>query len=196
MARAQTEQPEGLVYRPELLTVEEEAALLGVRDARGVRERAADRAAVKDHDDRLLCVPFGDLRQRADDALAHRGVGLAARKRLAVVGRPAFDVAGIPPLDLAHGQAFPFPDVDLAQARIDLDAEAMRASDDRGRVARAAQVARVHGRDRLVGERCRERARLLASELIQRPVGVPLPATVAVPVGLAVPRQDQRRHAK
>ncbi len=61
----------------------------------------------------------------------------------------------------------------------------------------AEQVARVHRVERLVVELRRELARLLTAALVERDVRVPLDAAGRVPVGFAVPRQeDRRRHRR
>ena len=55
------------------------------------------------------------------------------------------------------------------------------------------EVARVHGRERHRGELIRERAGLVASRLVQRPVGLALYAAFGVPVRLAVAHEQDRR---
>src|SRR5436305_703016 len=81
-------------------------------------------------------------------------------------------------------------EVDLSEPRLDPDLEAVRVADDRGGLLRAPQVARIDRRDRLAGECGCEVGRLAPSELVQRRVGVTLPAAGAIPVGLAVSDED------
>ena len=76
-----------------------------------------------------------------------------------------------------------------------IDRHAVRRGDDLGRLVRAPQVARVDGVERRRRASCSaSAARLLAAGLVQRRVGPALPAALAVPVGLAVPCEEDRRH--
>src|SRR5262249_50874691 len=72
---------------------------------------------------------------------------------------------------------------------------AARQSDPR-RLERARQVARVRGVERDIAERVAETARLLVSEVGERTVGLPDPAVVAGPVGLAAPRDERGGHRR
>src|SRR5689334_23837115 len=54
--------------------------------------------------------------------------------------------------------------------------------------------ARVHGVDRLARELLGERACLLATPVVERRVRVALDPALGVPVGLAVPREENRGH--
>ena len=105
--------------------------------------------------------------------------------RLAVP-RPAADLVPREPLARA--------DVDLAQVGVDDDRHAEAGAHDLGRVACAAQVARIDRVDAFGRELLGERLRLLASARVERHVGVTLPAVLGVPVGLAVANEKQRGH--
>ena len=88
----------------------------------------------------------------------------------------------------------PGADVDLAQPPVELDAQAECLADDRRRLARPPEIARVDGRDRLRPEAPRELTGLGATGLVQGLVRMTLIAAVSVPVGLAVPREENRGH--
>jgi len=66
---------------------------------------------------------------------------------------------------------------------------------DLGRLAGATQVARVHGSEGRRREQGGQLTRLCATSRVQRRVGVTLESALAIPVGLAVAsEQDRRRH--
>src|SRR5437660_7330302 len=115
-----------------------------------------------------------ELDDPADGAEDPLGVGV---RRLPVPDAPS---------ELLARQPRPGADVDLAQIRIGRDRDAeTRAGDLRGLVG-AAKVARVDRLEALAGETHRQLARLGAAGVVERRVGVSLPATLAVPLGLAV----------
>ena len=60
----------------------------------------------------------------------------------------------------------------------------------------ALEVARVHRVERDVAQALRQLCRLLPAELVERRVGPTLPAVIAVPVGLAVPYEDDGGHCR
>jgi 3-oxoacyl-[acyl-carrier protein] reductase len=141
---------------------------------------APERASMADHKDALVGVGAGDFVNRRDDPSAVGVVRLAVPR---------------PPVELVLRQALPGPDVDLAQPWIDLEWQTEKARDDLARLARSPQVARVHRGDRLAPQRLGELAGLPAAGVVERLVGEALVAALAVPVGLAVAREEDRRHA-
>ena len=144
----------------------------------------ADRAAVCDHEDRPFGMLGGNPLDGADDPLRQ----LLAR--LAVVADLPAEPARVPLgeslLDLRAREAGPRADVDLAQTRILDDGEPQPVGDDTSSLARAQQVARVDRGDPVAGEPLGELGRLGSTSVVERGVGVALPAADAVPVGLAV----------
>ena len=125
----------------------------------------------------------GDLEEHLLDPRAHRLVGLPLLP--AETARPPARGAGRKPrFDLGGRQPGPLADVDLAQASVELDRQLERLGDDLGRLARARQIGAVDRVDPARGEELSERPGLRAPGLVQRRVGVPLPAPLAVPVGL------------
>ena len=97
-------------------------------------------------------------------------------------------------LDLGAGQSGPGAVVHLPQVGVDHDGDAVRLGDDLGCLAGACEVARVDGVERHVCEPAGEFPRLLASGCVQRAVVPALEAAFAIPVGLAVPCKQDRRH--
>ena len=129
---------------------------------------------------------LGDGVERREDATGHLVGGLA-------VAPVAGAGVGEPSQDLRVGQTLPRAEMPLAQVgpEDDLSRVALR-HDPRG-VARARQIARVDRVEPLGCELVGERLGLGPSRVVQRRVGVPLHAPVAVPVGLAVSREQDRR---
>ena len=125
-----------------------------------------------------------DRREHARQVLLARLAVRAARRRESA------------PRLLGAGEPRPRADVDLAQARVGDHRHAVRRGDDLGRLVRAPEVARVDRVERRLAQLLRELARLLAAGLVERRVGPALPAALAVPVGLAVPREEERRHQR
>src|SRR5688572_9537312 len=104
------------------------------------RRQEADRRLVRDHGDRASCVAKDD---RSDDGQCTRDdgdAGLPALRReregillpLRVLLRKTL-------LDLLARELLPAPMIDLAEAVLDADVEAMRLGDDRGGVARSLE---------------------------------------------------------
>ena len=120
------------------------------------------------------------------------------RKRLGVRG--ARSVAGQPArmlvpelgLDLCRRLSFPCPEPALTQARVEPHLCAERLSEDLGRFARTRQVAAVDGVD--VAQLGGEAPRLHASCVVERRVGMALPAAVPVPIRLAVAYEQKGGH--
>jgi hypothetical protein len=88
--------------------------LLLVADPGRVCEQAADRAAVKDHEDRIAGVSGGDVFECCDNALAHCFVRLAADAWRAARCPPPFQILRKPLLDLRRRQSFPAAEGQLA----------------------------------------------------------------------------------
>jgi hypothetical protein len=89
---------------------------------------------------------------------------------------------------LVHAEA------SLAERGTHPDVEPEPGSERLRRLERAAEVARPELADRIGGERLGEDARLLPAGRRERRVAVPLDATVAIPVGLAVADEVEPRH--
>src|SRR3954468_19275998 len=150
-----------------------------------VAVQRAHRPAMGDEQDPAVGVVAGDAfhgREYAPRVLVARLPvrALAAREAL---------------LDLGAGEARPGADVDLPQAGIRDDRDAVGRGDDLRRLVRALQVARVDRVEGHVSQLLGEVARLRTPGLVQRRVGPALPDPVAVPVGLAVPCEENGRHA-
>ena len=135
----------------------------------------------------------GDPSECPDDAIRHRLDRLASLP----AGEALPTTAGAvrkPLRDLRVRQTRPFADVDLPQRRLELDLQAEPPSDDLRRFPGPEEVGAVQRFERPSCERLRDRAGLLPSQLVQWRVGMPLPALLEVPVGLAVPHEDDSRH--
>src|SRR5438270_2562557 len=150
-----------------------------------VAVQGAHRSAVRNEQDPAAGVVTRDPLDRREHT---RRVLLA---RLAV--RPL--AAREPLLDLRARQAGPRADVDLAQARVCDDGHAVRRGDDLRGLVRALEVARVDRVERDEAQLFGQLAGLRASGVVQRRIGPALPDPVAVPVGLAVSCEEDRRHA-
>src|SRR5258708_760024 len=130
----------------------------------------------------------GDLAQARDDARVEVVVRLTLLPAPAALV-PVASSLGKALFDLRPRKALPLADVDLAQRRVRQDRDAEARADDLRRLAGAGEVARVDRVDSLAGELVRERARLLAPELVQRLVRMPLEAALAVPIRLSMPHE-------
>jgi hypothetical protein len=124
--------------------------------------------------------------ERCKDALSHLFVCFAAVGASSFSAQPLRERASESSVDLRASEPFPMPEVDLSEARVGHDAEAMPLCQDQRRLIRALRVATVHGVNgvNLSGEV----DGLLATRLVQGWAGMALPAMIAVPVGLAVAR--------
>lgn len=95
--------------------------------------------------------------------------------------------------DLGAREAGPGPDVHLAQSGICNHRDRVRRREDLGGFEGTTEVARV---DSVEGRRRQllcELARLSAPCLVERGVSVALESSLKIPVGLAVPRKQDRR---
>src|SRR5262249_52123110 len=161
-----------------------------VRDALGGGERGANRACVGDSENALAGMASCDVDESGNHARCQLVVRLAA-----FPARAPVDARGLrePLPDLVDRETFPATDVDLPQPLEAARLEAEVSPDDVGGLARSPERARVDRREQLVAEQEGERTRLLAAGIVERPVRMPLEAPLAVPVGLAVPHEDERR---
>src|SRR5215210_5379522 len=96
--------------------------------------------------------------------------------------------------DVVAAHALPGALVDLVESRVAVDAQIMQARDGERGLVGPPQRARVDGRDRLLLQGFGQLAGLLAPALVQRDVGTPLPAPLAVPIRLAVATEDDLGH--
>ncbi len=147
--------------------------------------QSPQRATVGDDEDPFAAVPLRDSLDCCDDP---RAVLLAALAVVSLVPREAL-------VDLRARQSRPGADVDLAETAVDHHGNAVRLRDDHGSLVCTPQVARVDGVEGIGGQPGGELACLTAPGLVQRWVGPTLEAAFPVPVGLAVAREEDRRHA-
>ena len=104
---------------------------------------------------------------------------------------PGLAAAGIARPRSRRGSCPVQPPTSISRSRgSGLDLQAVQRRDLAARLHGAAQVAAVDGRDRLVGQRAAELARLRQAALGQRRVGLALPAALDVEHGLAMARQQ------
>src|SRR6185295_12618717 len=149
---------------------------------------------VRDDEDGLAGVVAGDLADGALHARRERRERLGVGRAEAVAVLPAFVLDGEARRDLRVEETLPRAEVALAQLAHRRDADPASGERDPRRVRGAREVARVRRVERDAFEQTSEAARLLASEVGQRTVRLPEPAALAVPVGLAVTGDDERRH--
>jgi 3-oxoacyl-[acyl-carrier protein] reductase len=140
------------------------------------------------HDEDLLTgMTRGDLAKRVEHALDHRLGRFAVAPRSGCGLREALE-------HLVIEQSFPGAEVLLAEAGMGHDLEAAPVGHHARGFAGACQITGVHDVDRLPGELSGERRGLLEPDLVERRVGLPLDAALPIPVGLAVPHEEDRRH--
>ena len=148
---------------------------------------------MRDGENRVAGMRGGDPLDGADDPLRQ------LLPRLPVVAdvtaEPARISLGEALLDLGSREAGPRADVDLAQPRILDHGEPEPVGDDVCRLARSHEVARVDRGDPVAGEPVRKLCRLASAGVVERGIGVSLPASDAIPVGLAVACEEDPRHA-
>src|SRR5262249_44845976 len=132
-----------------------------------------------DHEARI-----GDVRGERGDARRDVDESLAAGRRELRIGAPGGPVAR---RDISEREAVPFAVVELYEAFVDLDLQALLARDGGRGVARAPERARVNAHHRLGREPASEGHGLVAPELAQRCVEPALQTSPAVELGLAVP---------
>jgi len=154
----------------------------------------ADWPPVGDDEDPIPFVIVRDAVDGCQNACAHCRVGLPVVPPCAA-GEPAANPIRKPRLGLISCQPFPRTDADLTELRKLDDVEPLGLRHRLRGLAGAAEIARINRVERDVREALRESGRLGASSVGQGPVGMPLPTASPVPVGLAVPGEQQRRHA-
>ena len=168
------------------------AARLAERNTLSGRERRPDRAPVGHGQDGHVRVPGTDAQQSSDNASTELLERLAVVPAVAVL-EPAGIAARKTLLDLVPRQARPRADVDLLERGVAnrLDAE-LRRQDCCG-LGGSTQRARVQSRETFHAELARQRSSLSPARIVERGIGVPLEAVLAIPVRLAVPDEDEGR---
>jgi len=164
-----------------------------VVEAKGVRMHGPNRPAMRDDQHQLTGVLASDAPHRFENPAAHLGQRLSAlpappgaRSHLGVRLAEAC-------LDLVLREPCPRSDVDLAQLLQGRDPQTLPLRDGDGGLVGAPEVAGVYGCDRNAFELLGERPGLLAAAVVEREVGEPLPAFLAVPVRLRVAHKEDRR---
>ena len=147
---------------------------------------------MRDHEHLLVRMALDDVGEERSDTLEERFVRFGVVRAVALTSAPACESVAEHTLELVARPAFPGAEVTLAKARVGADWDVKTRCEDLRSLARARQIARVD--DVRHVQRAGELTRLLAAAIVQRRVGVSLPAMVAVPVGLAVANEEQRRH--
>jgi site-specific DNA recombinase len=123
-------------------------------------------------------------------ARTHFGVRFSAASTGVLAGLPARVLLRKLRLRLGSGEALPRAEEDLAQSRVDVRSEVALGTHGRGRVHRPRQIRTdqqiwLHRRDRN-----RRGLGLRSPDHVERGVELTLEATGRVPVGTAVPEQD------
>src|SRR4051812_22653558 len=165
-------------------------------EAEHVQRDRPDDAVMAHRDGRTVRVPVGHAVEGGERAAAEIDELLTAR--IAVVGAlaPAGVPVGIPAAGLGAVESREVADVDLAQAGRQDWLEAGFARELGGRLGGAQEVARIDRVEPLAGEAPPERLRLSDSRGVQGLVGVALPAALAIPIGLAVAREQDPGHLR
>ena len=133
-----------------------------------------------DHEDAAAVgMTLGDPAQRAQDPLLVRLSGLADKLHAVA---------------LDGGQPFPGSPVLLPQVRVEQDRQADALGDDLGGLERTGEIAGIDRLELLLRELPGEPVGLRPAEVAERPVGLPLEASVGVPVGFAVANEQEPGH--
>ncbi len=151
-----------------------------------------DRPAVADDEHGLTGMPVQHLLQERANALPERIEGLGIVGAGTFAGLPANVRLAEVALDLGGGEALPGAEAALAQAGVETNLQPGGLGEDLGCLPGAGQVARIHDVD--TAELLGELTSLTSAEVVQRRVGLALPASVSVPVGFAVPDEEQSGH--
>jgi 3-oxoacyl-[acyl-carrier protein] reductase len=149
-------------------------------------ENGSERPSVCYSDDLLAWMPRRDLGESREHALEH------LLRRLTVPPRPCGGLRESLE-DLVVVQAFPGSEVLLAEAGVDAYLETALLRDGLSGVSCAGQVTCVDGGDRLTCERRGQCSSLLSTGCVQRRVRMALDPALPIPVGLAVPHEEDRR---
>jgi len=159
-----------------------------VVEARGLGVNHPDRSPVGDHQNFLVGMESEHICKEVVHAVGEVLERLGIVSPGALAGEPEPMRIGETLLDLRHRQSFPGSKAALAQPRIDSNPEAQLRRDDVRGLARSRQVARIDHVDvsvELVGQQ----TGLFATQLVEARIGTALPASVSVPVGLAMPNE-------
>ena len=145
-----------------------------------------------DHHDATLGSGIHDAADDQTNPVANLAPGLASRRP--GVGITRFEECqeiGISLLDLTSLEARPVADIDLAQPRLEHRLQAQHLPECARSFPGASQVAAdesTHLRSRQIAlQGQRQGGRLAAPLRRKRGIGVALPATICVPVGLGMP---------
>ena len=151
-----------------------------------------DRAAVGDHQHRLVRVPLEHVGEEGGDTLAERGEGLSVVRACSLAGEPAAMRVTEGELDLGGRQTFPGAKGALAQPSIQSHGQAEHVRDNLCGLTGTRQVARVQDVD--VAKLPRDLACLVAAGVVEVRVRMPLPAAVAIPARFAMADEKKGRH--
>lgn len=167
---------------------------MAVSDTRSILERSAageprhrDRSAVRHEENTSTRMGSRDVEERSEHPLLHLVERVWAHGQ-GMVERTSRRFEGV----FERGSR-PVADVDLPQARVDPHAQAELFSQDLGRLEGADEVGAIQGVELFAGELSCEVAGLLAAEVVERRVRLPLPATRPVPIGLPMSGKNERR---
>ena len=152
-----------------------------------MRQDRPEWPSVGDDDHRTGRVPFQNPLDRPD------GTSGNSLGRLAVAPS-APDGGGKAIHDLEVGQPLPGAEMLLPQIGVDRHREPVGCRDELGRLPRPNEIARVRGLELRGRELDGKGPRLLDAGGIERHVGVSLDAVIAIPVGLAVPHEQDLGH--
>lgn len=157
----------------------------------------SDHAAVgHEQDGEIVVCRLDQSRRSSDDAGVHGIVRLPSRGSLEFVAMPRVEGAGVALLDLVDVEALELPARALTKIGMRREADVERVGDDSGRMRSAPEIAGMHldAAEPVGGERRGSGSSLSHSLTRERAIRPPLPAAVAVPVGLAVADEEHASH--
>ena len=145
---------------------------------------------MRDDEHAIVRMKSAQIEERGNDALGE----LLVRLAVLPAGSPG-DVRSIWKArpDLVHGHPLPVADVDLAERLQLLCLEPETSGDDVRSLNRAPERARVDGGQSFVAKAVRELDGLAPTRLVEGCVRMSLVAALAVPVGLTMTHEDDRR---